>query len=46
MEINDDEEMRSYQPLKFKRDSEENNELIDPIDLVEPVDAPIDMVGS
>ena len=43
MEIDDDEEMRSSPPPEIKRESEENNELIDPID---PVDAPIDMAVS
>ena len=46
MEIYDDEEMRSSSPPDVKRDSEEKNELIDPIDLVEPVDAPTDIAVS
>ena len=46
MEIYDDEEMRSSSPPEVMRESEEKNEPIDPIDLVEPVDAPTDMAVS
>ena len=46
MEIDDDEEMRSSPPPKIKREFEERNEPISPIDLVEPDDAPIDMTPS
>ena len=46
MEIDDDEEMRSYPPPKVKRESEERNEPISPIDPIEPDDAPTDMVVS
>ena len=46
MEINDDEEMRSSPPPNIKRESEEMNKPISPIDPVEPDDAPTDMVVS
>ena len=46
MEIDDDEEMRSYPPLEIKREYEERNKLIGPIDPVEPDDAPTDMAVS
>ena len=40
MEIDDDEEMRSSPPPEFKREIEERNKPIGPIDLVELDDAP------
>ena len=40
MEIDDDEEMRSYPPPKIKRDYEERNKPISSIDPVELDDAP------
>ena len=43
MEIDDDEEMRSSSPPNIKRESEERNQLIGPIDPVDPDDAPTDM---
>ena len=43
MDIYDDEEMRSSPPLEVKRESEDRNELISPIDPVKPDDAPTDM---
>ena len=43
MEIDDDEEMRSSPPPNIKREFEEMNKPISPIDLVELDDAPIDM---
>ena len=46
MEINDDEEMRSSPPPEMKREFEERNESISPIDPVEPNDAPTDMAVS
>ena len=46
MEIDDDEEMRSSPPPKIKRESEERNESIDPIDPVELDDAPTYMAVS
>ena len=46
MEINDDEEMISSPPSEVKRESEEKNLPIDPIDLVEPVDALTDITVS
>ena len=46
MEIDDDEEMRSSPPPEIKRESEERNESISPIDPVEPDDAPIDTAVS
>ena len=46
MEIDDDEEMRSSPPPNIKREFEEMNKLISPIDLVEPDDAPTDMAVS
>ena len=46
MEINDDEEMRSSPPPNIKRESEEMNKPISPIDPVEPDDAPTDMAVS
>ena len=44
IEINDDEEMRSSSPQNIKREYEEMNKLIGLVDLVEPDDAPTDMV--
>ena len=38
MEIDDDEEMRSFPPPNIKRKSEEMNKPISSIDLVEPDD--------
>ena len=46
MEIDDNEEMRSSPPPNIKRESEEMNKPISPIDLVEPDDAPTDMAAS
>ena len=46
MEIDDDEEMRSSPPPEIKREYEESNEPIGPIDPVETDDAPIDMEVS
>ena len=46
MEIDDDEEMRSSPPLEIKREYEERNKLIRPIDPVEPDNAPTDMAVS
>ena len=46
MEIDDDEEMRSSPPPKVKREFEEKNELSDPIDPLELVDALTDMAVS
>ena len=46
MEIDDDEEMRSSPPPNIKRESEEINKPISPIDLVEPDGAPLDMAVS
>ena len=46
MEIDDDEEMRSYPPPNIKRESEEMNKPISPIDPVEPDDAPTNMAIS
>ena len=46
MEINDDEEMRSSRPPEIKRESEERNKLIGPIDPVELDNAPTDIVVS
>ena len=46
MDIDDDEEMRSSPPTKLKSLSEEQNEPINSIDPVEPVDAPTDMAVS
>ena len=46
MKIDDDEEMRSSLPPNIKRESEEMNKSISPIDLVEPDDAPTDMAVS
>ena len=40
MEIDDDEEMRSFPPPNIKRESEEMNKPIGSIDLAEPDDAP------
>ena len=40
MEIDDDEEMRSFPPPNIKRESKEMNKPISSIDLVEPDDAP------
>ena len=40
MEINEDEEIRSFPPLEIKREFEERREPISPIDLVELDDAP------
>ena len=46
MEIDDDEEMRSSPPPNIKREFEERNKPISPIDSVEPDDAPTDMAAS
>ena len=46
MKIDDDKEMRSSPPLEIKRESEERNKPIGPIDPVEPDDAPTDMAVS
>ena len=46
MEIDDDEEMRSTPPPEIKRESEERNEPIGPIDPVGPDDAPTNMAVS
>ena len=43
-EINDNEEIKSSSPPNIKRDSEEKNKLINPIDPVDPDDAPTYMV--
>ena len=40
MEINDDEEMRSFPPPNIKRESREMNKPISSIDTVDPDDAP------
>ena len=44
MEIDDNEEMRSFPPPNIKRDSEEMNKSISSIDPVDPDDAPTAMV--
>ena len=46
MEINDDKEMRSSPPPEIKRESEERNKSIGPIDPVEPNDVRTDMAIS
>ena len=46
MEIDDDEEMRSFPPPNIKRESGEMNKPISSIDPVEPDDALIDMAVS
>ena len=46
MEIDDNEEMRSSSPPNIKRESEERNQLIGPIDPVDPDDAPTYMAVS
>ena len=46
MEIDGDEEMRSFPPLNIKRESGEMNKPISSIDLVEPVNAPTDIALS
>ena len=44
--IDDDREMRSSPPLEVKRDIEEKNEPINPIDPIEQVNAPTDTAVS
>ena len=46
MEIDDDEETRSFPPPNIKRESGEMNKPIGSIDPVEPDDAPTEMAVS